>query len=78
MHSVDGGEDVLHSPLLVELQLFFFVIRAAYFRTAKRDCTNCQVQGREHQERRVARKTLERTWSCYTQVCWVVYNFILF
>ena len=40
MHSVDGGEVGLHSPLLVKLQLFVFVIRAAYFSAAKRDCTN--------------------------------------
>ena len=40
MHSVEGGEVGLHSPLLVELQLFVFVIRAAYFSAAKRDCTN--------------------------------------
>ena len=41
LHSVDGGEVGLHSLLLVELQLFVFVIRAAYFSAAKRDCTNC-------------------------------------
>ena len=35
MHSVDGDEVGLHSPLLVELQLFAFVIRAAYFSAAK-------------------------------------------
>ena len=40
MHSVDGGEAGLHSPLLVELQLFVFVMRAGYFSAAKRDCTN--------------------------------------
>ena len=40
VHSVDGAEFGLHSPLLVELQLFVFVIRAAYFSAAKRDCTN--------------------------------------
>ena len=40
VHSVDGGEVRLHSPLLVELQLFVFVIRADYFSAAKRDCTN--------------------------------------
>ena len=40
MHSVDGGEVGLHSLLLVELQLFVYVIRAAYFSAAKRDCTN--------------------------------------
>ena len=40
MHSVDGGGVGLHSPLLVELQLFVFVIRAAYFSAAKRDGTN--------------------------------------
>ena len=40
MHSVDDGEVGLHSPLVVELQLFVFVIRAAYFSAAKRDCTN--------------------------------------
>ena len=40
MHSVDDGEVGLHSPFLVELQLFVFVIRAAYFSAAKRDCTN--------------------------------------
>ena len=40
VHSVDGGEVGLHSPLLVELHLFVFVIRAAYFSAAKRDCTN--------------------------------------
>ena len=40
MHSVDGSEVGLHSPLLVELQLFVFVIRAAYFSAAKRDCTS--------------------------------------
>ena len=40
VHSVDGGEVGLHSPLLVELQLFVCVICAAYFSTAKRDCTN--------------------------------------
>ena len=40
MHSVDGGEVGLHSSLLVELQFFVFVIRAAYFSAAKRDCTN--------------------------------------
>ena len=37
VHSLDGGEFRLHSPLLVELQLFVFVIRAAYFSAAKRD-----------------------------------------
>ena len=35
MHSVDGEEVGLHSPLLGELQLFVFVIRAAYFSAAK-------------------------------------------
>ena len=40
VHSVDGGEVGLHSPLLVELQLFVLVIRTAYFSAAKRDCTN--------------------------------------
>ena len=40
MHSVDGGEVGLHSPLLVELQLFVFVIRAAFFSAAKRNFTN--------------------------------------
>ena len=40
MHSVDGGEVGLHSRLLVELQLFVFVIRAAYFSAAKRVCNN--------------------------------------
>ena len=39
-HSVDGGEVGLHTPLLVELQLFVSVIRAAYFSAAMRDCTN--------------------------------------
>ena len=41
MHSVDGGEVGLHSPLLAELQLFGCVICAAYFSAAQRDCTNC-------------------------------------
>ena len=40
MHSVDGNEVGLHPPLLVELQLFVFVIRAADSSAAKRDCTN--------------------------------------
>ena len=40
VHSVDGGEVRLHSPLLAELQLFVFVIFAAYFSAAQRDCTN--------------------------------------
>ena len=40
VHSVGCGEVGLHSPLLVELQLFVFVIRAAYFSAAPRDCTN--------------------------------------
>ena len=40
VHSVDGGEVRLHSPLLAELQLFFCVICAAYFSAAQRDCTN--------------------------------------
>ena len=40
VHSVDGVEVGLHSPLLVELQLFVFVIRAAYFGAASGDCTN--------------------------------------
>ena len=35
MHSVVGDEVGLHSPLLVELQLLVFVIRAAYFSAAK-------------------------------------------
>ena len=39
MHTVDGGEVGLHSPLLVELHLFVYVIRAAYFSAAKGDCT---------------------------------------
>ena len=40
VHSVDGGEVGLHSPLLAELQLFVCVICAAYFSAAQRDCTN--------------------------------------
>ena len=40
VHSVDDVEVGLHSPLLVELQLFVLVIRAAYFSAAKRGCTN--------------------------------------
>ena len=40
VHSVDGGGVGLHSPFLIELQLFVFVIRAAYFSAAKGDCTN--------------------------------------
>ena len=39
---------------------------------------HAQERGREHQERRVTRKAQQRTWSCCTRVCWVVYNFILF
>ena len=35
VHSVDGAEVGLHSPLLVELQLFVFVIRAAYCSATK-------------------------------------------
>ena len=35
VHSVDGDEVGLHSPLLVDLRLFVFVIRAAYFRAPK-------------------------------------------
>ena len=41
VHSVDGGEVGLHSPLLAQLQLFVCVICAAYFSAAQRDCTNC-------------------------------------
>ena len=40
MHSVDGGEVRLHSPLLADLQSFVCVIPAAYFCTAQRDCTD--------------------------------------
>ena len=40
MHSVEGGEVGLHSPLLAELQLFVCVICAAYFSAAEGDCTN--------------------------------------
>ena len=40
VHSVDGGEVGLHSPLLGELQLYVCVICAAYFSAAPRDCTN--------------------------------------
>ena len=40
MHSVDGGEVGLHSPLLAELQLFVCVMCAAYFSAAPRDCNN--------------------------------------
>ena len=40
MHSVDGGEVGLHSPLTAELQLFVCVICAAYFSAAPRDHTN--------------------------------------
>ena len=40
VHSVDGGEVGLHSPLLAELQLFVCVICAAYFSAAQGDCTN--------------------------------------
>ena len=39
-HSVDGGEDGLHSPLLAELQSYVCVTCAAYFSAAPRDCTN--------------------------------------
>ena len=39
VHSVDGDEVVLHSPLLAELQLFVCVICSACF-SAERDCTN--------------------------------------
>ena len=34
VHSMDGGEVELHSPLLAELQLFVCVICAAYFSAA--------------------------------------------
>ena len=40
MHSVDGGEVRLHSPLLAEPQLLVCVILAAYLSAAQRDCTN--------------------------------------
>ena len=40
VHSVDGGEVGLHSPLLAELQLFVCVICAAHFSAAQRDYTN--------------------------------------
>ena len=40
MHSVDGGEFGLHSPLPAELQLFVCVICVAYFSAAQSDCTN--------------------------------------
>ena len=40
MHSVDGGEVGLRSPLQGELQLFVCVICAAYFSAAQRDRTN--------------------------------------
>ena len=40
VHSVDGGEVGLHSPLLAQLQLFVCVICAAHFSAAQRDCTN--------------------------------------
>ena len=40
VHSLDGGEGGLHSPLLAELQLFVCVICAEYFSAAQRDCTN--------------------------------------
>ena len=40
MHSVDGREVGLHSPVLAELQLFVCVICAAYFSAAPRDCTS--------------------------------------
>ena len=39
VHSVDGSEVRLHSPLLAELQVFVCVIYAAYFSAAQRDCT---------------------------------------
>ena len=35
MQSVEGDEVGLNSPLLIELQLFVFVIRAAYFSAVK-------------------------------------------
>ena len=41
---MDGGEAGPHSPLLVELQLFVFVIRAAYllwFVSWELDCASC-------------------------------------
>ena len=40
LHSVDSVEVGLHSPLLVELQLYVCVICAAYFSATPRDCTN--------------------------------------
>ena len=40
VHSVDGCEVGLHSPLLAELQLFVSVICAAYFSAAQRHCTD--------------------------------------
>ena len=40
VHSVDGGEVGLHSPLLADLHVFVRVICAAYFTAAQRDCTN--------------------------------------
>ena len=40
MHSVDGFEVRLHSPLLVELQFFVYLIGTAFFSAAKRHCTN--------------------------------------
>ena len=40
VHSVDGGEVRLHSPLQAKLQLFVCVICAAYCSAAQRDCNN--------------------------------------
>ena len=40
VHSVEGGEVGLHSPVLAESQLYVCVIRAAYFSAAPRDGTN--------------------------------------
>ena len=40
MHSVDGDEVGLHSPLLVELQLFVFCSAQDILALPKCDCTN--------------------------------------
>ena len=40
VHSENGGEVRLHSPVLAELQFSVCVICPAHFSAAQRDCTN--------------------------------------
>ena len=65
MHSVDGDEVRLHSPLLVAFKLFVFVIRAAYFSGTAPITLTFPAEEQRRMQERLQRRNQDRLHVLY-------------